>query len=617
MATPFEQALAAFHGGDLARCEQMLRRGLAKDARDGEMSGLLAVVLSLTGQYPQAKFYFEQALRLRPDSASLRCNYGSMLVLQGESEAADKLFGEALEMSPDMFEALVGRCATRHAVSDADGSLAAGRRAVEINPRDQSARVNLASSLTAAGCIAEAKTHQLAALRMKAEKPGLITNYLMTLHYDPDASAEAISREHREWGARLGEFASRGVATGAPRAAAPVRVPPMHEDRGPRGEPGGRKLRVGYVTSDLRGHVVARFVEGLFAQHDRSRFEIFAYMTGRSDATTKRFAAMCDRFVDAKPMSDEALLAKMRSDELDVAVDLNGHTEGNRLAVFARRAAPVQVTYLGYPNITGVPNMDWRLVDRWSDPEDTGEFGVGAAEGTERLWRLDRCGWCFTPWADAPAVSPLPATAAGHVTFGSFNACPKINDRVLALWARVLAAVPGSRLWIKNRGLNSREIRERTQRGLSAGLKAAGVGEGAMSRVELSGWDPTPGDHFGQYRRVDIALDSYPYHGTTTTCEALWAGVPVVSLAGRTHVSRVGASLLRAVGLESCVATDDDAFVAIAAKLAGDLPALAALRAGLRGRMAASELGDAKDHARAVEAALMGMWNAARSVRRS
>ena len=280
----------------------------------------------------------------------------------------------------------------------------------------------------------------------------------------------------------------------------------------------------------------------------------------------------------------------------EVLRDLSGHTGGNRLPLFARRAAPIQVTYIGYPNTTGLATMDYRLTDAWADP-----LGIADKLYTEELVRLDGGHLCYRPPGDSPPVGEPPVLRSGHITFGSFNNLAKVNPALVARWASILNGVPGSRLMLKTKPLADAGARDVVRQAFAQN----GV---AQDRLVLSGWTDDTAGHLAQYADVDIALDTLPYHGTTTTCEALWMGVPVVTCAGETHASRVGLSLLSAIGLDELVTCSMQDYVETAISLAHDIPRLGRLRSALRTRMATSAITDKARIARAVEDAYRAMW---------
>jgi protein O-GlcNAc transferase len=337
----------------------------------------------------------------------------------------------------------------------------------------------------------------------------------------------------------------------------------------------------------------------LLQPHDRARIEIVCYAEiAHPDRRTDAFKALADQWHATVGLTDAALASQIRDDAIDLLVDLSGHTANHRLAVFARRPAPIQLSWLGYPCTTGLAAIDYRLTDALADPAPAAD-----ALHAERLVRLPHGFQVYVPPRPAPEVGPPPAARAGALTFGSFNNLAKLNDDVIALWARILAAVPGSRLLLKFHQLADAATGARYR----ARFAAAGI---AAERVLL---EPGIGDwtrHMARYGAVDIGLDPFPYNGTTTTCEALWMGVPVVTLRGDRHAGLVGASLLTRLGLTELIAADRDDYVAKATALAGDAARLASLRAGLRARFAASPLGDPARFARAVEAAYREVWTA-------
>jgi predicted O-linked N-acetylglucosamine transferase (SPINDLY family) len=395
----------------------------------------------------------------------------------------------------------------------------------------------------------------------------------MCLCYDEAVDAPAMIAAHRRWAARH----------------APERTAPAFGDYADS-YGGGGPLRIGYVSPDFRAHSVAYFLDSVFRRHDQDRVTLYCYSdTAMPDAVTARLRGSTAHWHDAYAMSDAALAQRIRADRIQVLVDLAGHTANNRLAVFAQRPAPVQVTWLGYGATTGLPQIDYRLTDARIDPPGTAD-----AWWTEALYRLPGGSMCYAP----PADCPLPdAAEPGPVTFGSFNNLSKINPAVVALWARVLNAVEGARLLLKARQLADPATGERLRRQ----FESHGV---AAARIEFAARTESYHDHMACYGRVDVALDSFPYNGATTTCEALWMGTPVVSLAGGRSVARYGLSLLHAANCAEWAAHGPDEFVAIATGLAGSRPARAALRA----RIAKSTLTDARAVAAGLEDAYDAMW---------
>jgi predicted O-linked N-acetylglucosamine transferase (SPINDLY family) len=398
-------------------------------------------------------------------------------------------------------------------------------------------------------------------------------------------TALMVTLNYVEGGERRAAEAARALAS-----LLPVGPPPAF----PNAPDPDRRLRVACISGDLRQHSVAYFLEPILAERARAGLEVVCYSTGpKSDATTERLRALADGWVDAAGLTGEAFAARLRADRTDIALELSGHTSSSRVLALARRGAPVQASYLGYPASTGVPAIDWRIVDEVTDPAGS-EWS-----GTERLMRLPGCFLTYRPPAEAPEV--VARREGVPVTFGSFNSMRKVTGRVLETWAAVVRGVPGSRLVLKNRSLSDAGVRERTL----AALERAGV---ERWRVELLGPAAGVREHLAAYGGIDVALDTFPYNGTTTTCEALWMGVPVVTFAGAAHAGRVGASLLGAAGLRRFVAPDPGAYVAVAAGLAADAAGLAELRGGLRAAVRASALCDASRFAGGFEGVLREMW---------
>jgi predicted O-linked N-acetylglucosamine transferase (SPINDLY family) len=335
-------------------------------------------------------------------------------------------------------------------------------------------------------------------------------------------------------------------------------------------------------------------MEPVLAHHDKTRVEVFCYYNDhRQDEVMQRLKLFADQWLPCQDLDDDTLAARIQADGIDILVDLAGHTAGNRLAVFARKPAPVQLTYLGYPATTGLEAMDWRLVTADTDPPGAEVWH------SERLYRLPRSLWCYRPAADNPQVSPsVPAARKGYVTFACLNKLAKLSDATVRVWSAILKRLPDSRLALT--GLPEGSARER----LRSRFAAQGID---AERLELHG-KLSQAAYYGLLQEVDIALDPFPYNGTTTTCQGLWMGLPVVTMVGETSVARSGYALLRTVGLDEFAARDEAAYVETAAALARDLDRVGTLRATLRERTAASALRDEAGFTRELEAAYRAMW---------
>ena len=525
----------------------------------------------------EAQAALEAALALDPNAAEAELNLGLLVRSQGDDAAAERRFRRALALKPGYAEAHNNLALALQNQGKGSAAEAACRDALAIEPGLPEALVNLGNILCEQGRAGEAVALYRQALAVAPQWPVARSNLLFALGYEATLTSEALYLEHREF-----------EAVCAAGLAAPA--------IGFGGEDAERRLRIGFVSADLRGHSCGYFVEPLWAALDRERLEIHAYADVlKPDARTARMRALATHWRDTLSLDDAALAEQIREDRIDILVDLSGHTQGNRLLAFARRPAPVQATWLGYGTTTGLAAIDWRISDAAVTPEGGGE------RFSEQIWNLPRCFMCYGPPDDAPEVAPTPALASGHVTFGSFNNLAKLTPETIALWSRVLRAVAGSRLLLKARMLADVGVRERI-----AGLfTAQGVDP---DRLTLAGHEGDTGSHLARYSEIDIALDPLPYNGGTTTCEALWMGVPVLSLVGERSVGRFGLSLIGAAGEPGLVAADAEAMLALAVRLAADPAALQAARQARRARVAGSALSDARGFAAAMAGAWRGMW---------
>jgi predicted O-linked N-acetylglucosamine transferase (SPINDLY family) len=405
-------------------------------------------------------------------------------------------------------------------------------------------------------------------------------NYAVACNYAQDVPAEEIKAAHLGYGRAL--------------AAQPGQV----QTTWPNKKDPEKRLRIGIVSPDLWEHSVGYFVLAFLQNRDRRQVEYILFPTAaRSDALADKIHRAADAVRNVASANDQQLVQALRADQLDIVLELSGLTQGNRMPALRLRGAPVQATAIGYPNTTGLDSFDYRIVDSLTDPPPP---HAADAQAVEKLIRIDPCFLCYTPPESAPEVEPSAGRAAGVVSFGSFNSLKKVTPRVIETWSRILHAVPGSRLVLKSAGLGGRAA------GVVSGmLKQNGIPE---VRFELLERVNAKQGHLGLYSHIDIALDTFPYNGTTTTCEALWMGVPVVSLEGTLHAGRVGLSLLSAMGMRDLVASSTDDYVSIATRLASDTPRLDTLRQTLRMRMLASPLCDAPKYARRLEGAFRQMW---------
>ncbi len=564
----------ARHGELVALCESILQR----KPQDVEALQLLAVALCALGRSREGLAHLHRVTELTPELAEAHANLATVLAATGDAEGAIAGFREAVRLRPDFGEAWNGLAALLKTQGRYDEAEHCCRSGLSANGHYAGLYHVLSGALFEQGRVDEAISAVRAALAAAPDLPAAHSDLVRMLNYADNQEPAAIYEEHRAWGERHARTLTE--------AALPHRNDP---------DP-ARQLRVGFVSPYFRKHAMTFFFESVVEHHDRGSTNIFLFAdVAQPDEYSERLKAYGAKWRSTVGLNDDQLAQAVRDDAIDILVDLSGHTPYHRLLAFARRPAPVQVTWNGYPNTTGMTAMDYRITDAFSDPPGTTE-----ALHSETLARLPDIYMTWRPPADAPDVGALPASASGHITFGSFNSCFKITPALVALWARLLQAVPQSRLMLLTI----------TSRGAERHIRNLFAGHGVSpDRLELLP-RMTHEEFLAAHQRADIALDTYPYHGTTTTCFSLWMGLPVVALAGPTHVSRVGVSLLSNLGMREWIAHSRDEYVDVATKLASDLSALAATRSGLRQKMLDSPITDGVRGARALESAFRKIWSA-------
>ena len=550
-----------------------LEKAIALPSPLGEFFYEMGLALHMSKRFPEALENYEKALATGYNTAALQCNRGVIfkdLRRGGESIMA---FHSAVKMDPANVSYLNNLGAAALEIGLNSEALGCFEEAARQNPKLPTAQNNIGNLLKDRARGMDALPHYRKAMELDPENHDTQSNYLLCHMYLPEIDPKAVFEEHRKWG-----------------LAKAKKTPPTFKFK-PRTP--GTKIRVGFLSADLCHHPVAHFIEPLFRQYDRGQFEFVAYGDQRkSDDFSARFATQVDLWRETCSLDDLALAKQIHEDRLDILFELSGHTAYNRLPVLAMKPAPLQASYLGYPGTTGLPTMDFRITDALVDPP-----GMTEKFHTEKLIRLPRCAWCYEPDAISPDVGPVPSLKNGYITFGCFNNMAKLNPALFDMWAEILNQVPGSHLRLKAKTL--------TDEGVKQELKEYFASKGiAAERLDFFGHTRRILDHLTNYNEVDIALDSYPYHGTTTTCEALWMGCPVVTRSGTTHVSRVGVSLLDTVGLQEFVCDSAEAYIAKAVELAADTARLSDLRSGMRARLQASPLMDAPAFAKDFAAAL-------------
>jgi predicted O-linked N-acetylglucosamine transferase (SPINDLY family) len=572
MSDLLKKAEEFLNKGELQEAVSILEAALEKERPELLELLMSAHIAYLQKSYDKARESIARAEELYPNDFRTHFMAGQIYEAQEKKIEAIKSYEAAIKIAPDHSNALSNLA---HILSEFGNlHIASGlfKRAMEAEPGNIRAKTLSIKNMAATGDISLSVKTAKEVLDIDPFQITAYSAYLLNMHYNNDFSTREIYEAHKDFGKKLEEeFKDQ---------AAKAKVDPDFDKR---------KIRVGYLSQDFRSHSVAYFLEPLLFSHNRSLFEIFCYCdNSASDATTKRFKKLDTVWRPTSGLSSEELDELIRSDKIDILVDLGAYT-GVRMSVFARRPAPVQMTYLGYINTTGLTTIDYLLSDEVADPPGSERFH------TEKIARVNGCSLCYAPPAGAPDPVPPPALQKGYFTFGSFNNYAKMNDEVIETWAQILKAAPNSRLIIKNKSMNDQHIRE----GLIDKFKRQGIEDG---RVEARGYMPTALSHIAAYNEIDLALDTFPFSGVTTTCESLWMGAPVITLFGDRYTSRIASSILSAVSLNPFIAKNKDEYVAKAAFQVDNLEMLSMLRGKLREMMASSSLCDMRGLAAQVEA---------------
>lgn len=595
--------------GEHTEAVALIQRSLSVRNNDATVYSNLATALVALGRFDEAIEACRKATSLAPDSADAWGNLGTSLTRRSRYPEAVEAYRHALELQPERpgLHSALGHALGRLELYEE--ALASHRRAIAMAPDKPQYRNNMSLTLRAAGLSEEAEKVLRSVIADDGDDPDFLASLASLLKKrgkmeEAVAAYQKVSEQVDNRGiehslAFLRNYVdstsveiqleqARRTATSLVAGIQPL--PPAKLDLDP-----DRVLRVGIVSADLRDHSVARFLRTVVPQIDAKSVLLFAYSgSDPGDANNRAFRSAIKNWRSVAAWTDEELAQRVQLDAIDILVDLSGFTGGSRIGAFARKPAPVAATWLGYSGTTGLDAIDYIIGDREVLP-------AGLKQTVETPWRLPDAYLCFSPAVGAPEVGMLPALKSGEVTFGSLNNLNKLSGSTHDAWARILEAVPDSRVTLKqppkvNEGID-RFVETLERRGLSA------------DRVTILPWMSGSEEHLQFYNQIDIGLDPFPYNGTTTTCEALWMGVPVLTLRGDRFISRVGATLMHNLQMDDWISDNVDEYVARAAAIAADLPALAELRRGLRQRMAQSPLCDAPRFARNLEAAFRGMWH--------
>ncbi|HEX7510283.1 MAG TPA: tetratricopeptide repeat protein [Chitinivibrionales bacterium] len=519
--------------------------------------------------------HYQRAVHIDGSFAEAHNNIGTLLSARGDFLAAIASYKRALAVKPDFFEATYNIANSFRQLHDLDEAIDYFAVAVRLKPQSAPALSNFGEALMAAGRAREARHYFKAAAALPGEhRAAAYSNLLLCKNYDPELSVSQIYVAHMRYAAIAPASAGRREYRSS--------IDPH------------RKLRLGYVSADFCNHPVARFIEPVLSHHDRENFDVFCYANqARSDAVTRRLQSMPLSWRGIVDSSDDHVENMIHDDGIDILIDLAGHTAANRLPLFAKKPSPIQISYCGYPNTTGLTAIDYYLTDEYLDTRDDESLF------TERLIRIPDCFCCYMPQPMAEPLTASPCARNGYITFGSLHPIIRLNDAVLDLWSAVLRAIPSARLRIIRDTLTGRVGQRIADAFISRGID--------MQRIDVEHTLPRQG-HLALFNEIDIALDTFPWSGHTGACEALWMGVPVITLYGNRHAGRMAATILHASGLHDWIGFSPEEYLEIAQAASENIDQLKFLRQTLRRRMSASIVGDAPAFTRKLEAVYRTVW---------
>jgi predicted O-linked N-acetylglucosamine transferase (SPINDLY family) len=571
-------AIDRLRSGNLQEAERVFRDILEIHPSNVAALHFIGVIFFKKKDYVSSIAYIKKALEFGPTYVDAYNNLGIVLQETGQIDEAIPCYEKAIQLDPNFDRAYYNLGIALKEKWRLNEAVTNYQKAIEINSHLIEAYNNLGLALQEQGRVNEAEDAYRQALHLKPDFALCHSNLLLLMNYNCRHDAQSVFTEHLRFAKQFAE----------PLASS---IPPHTNDPTP-----DRRLRIGYVSPDFRRHSVNYFIEPVLASHNHEQFEIVCYSDVlKPDTVTEQLRGYANRWRTIAGISDEDVSGLIRQDRIDILVDLAGHTGNNRMLTFARKPAPVLVTGIGYPPTTGLSTIDYKIVDNFTNPlREADRFY------TEKLLRFPGCFVVYLPDKDCPAVKSLPAFSAGNVTFGSFNNFAKVTTEVADLWARILLAVPGSRLMLKWKCFSDNVTRQNAinmicQRRIDS------------ERIILETAEPSP-MYLASYNSVDIGLDTFPFNGLTTTCEALWMGVPVITLAGTAYASRAGASLLSNIGMTELIAGNFDEYVLLAVNLASDINRLQSYRERLRNMMRQSPLMNEKQFTSNLENCYRKIW---------
>jgi protein O-GlcNAc transferase len=571
--------IALVEKGDLEEAIRYFHKALWINPNFFDAFSNIGNVLNKKGRFEEAIGYFHKALQINPDFAGAYNNLGVLLLEREQFDKAIICLQKAIKINPNFIAAYNNLGMNFHRQGQLNQAMFYYQKAIDIDPNYSVSYNYMGNALKDKGYLNKAEVFYRRAMQLKPDDYISYEALLMNMNYNAQYDAQTVFCEHAR-------FAKQFAEPLYPRISSfdNVRITT-------------RRLKIGYVSPDFKKHSVAYFIEPVLSTHDKEGFEIFCYSDVLvPDEKTGLIQKYAHQWRNIVGLSDTQVSDLIHKDGIDILIDLAGHTACNRLLLFARKPAPVQVSWIGYSATTGLLTMDYKIVDNYTDPP-----GMTDQYYSEKLIHLPKSFLCYLPNKNSPKVGELPIFTIKRITFGSFNNLSKVSPEIINIWVEILKSLPNPHLIMKAKSFADSTTRQEVmaifeQKGISA------------EHIELLSWVPNEREHLQLYNRIDIGLDTFPYNGTTTTCEAMWMGVPVISLCGNTHASRVGASLLSNVGIPELVARTSDEYVSIAINLAKDLQRLKSLREHLRDMMTYSALCDAKRFAFNLELCYRKIW---------
>lgn len=573
-------ALALHQAGQNDQALSYYREALDINPNNADALDKIGLLLQDKGDFSAAIEHHQKAVELSPSHPMARFHLAKAHLQAGNPHKAIPLLQALLQDTPAHTKALIDLGTAYFSLNKLSKARECFQQAVSQDPTNQFALFKLSSVLTNQGMHKKGLEllQKALSLGMNTASALSLSPALQQLNYYNDLGPDEIFAAHKNLMSHMHR-----------KTSSPFFFTQQADPT--------RRLRIGYVSPNFYRHSVTYFLEAILATHRHDVFEIFCYATSpKQDEVTEKISKSADIWREIWALNDEQVAKVIHDDAIDILIDLTGHTPGNRLPVFAMKPAPIQISYLGYPNTSGLTEIDYRLTDNLADPK-----GVTDKWHSEKLVRFPHCFLCYTPPAQCSEVKPPPVVSKGHITYGSFNNLAKINETVVETWARILQKTPKATLFLKNKQLADRETHEQILKIFSR----HGINP---ERIILAPMTESLNEHLDLYGEIDIALDTFPYNGTTTTCEALWMGVPVITLAGETHAGRVGVSLLTTMGLDTLITDSIDAYIEKAVQLAAESERLIELRKSMREGMRNSPLTDAKGFTNSLEDAYRDMW---------